>query len=299
MKDFDVIIIGGSYAGLSAAMSLGRSMRNVLVVDNGQPCNKQTPHSHNFLTRDGEEPAVISRIGREQVAQYPTVRFADVLAVGAAKRDDGFEVQVASGDTYISRKLILAMGIRDLLPGIKGLAECWGIGVVHCPYCHGYEFRGVRTAIIANGDKAVHLASLVSNLTKRLSILTNGPANFSVEQLLKLNRNGITVREEVVSEIIHNKGNVSGIVFQDQSKAGFDAIYAAVPFEQQSGIPAELGCKLTEMGHITVDAFQKTTVAGIFACGDNSTMMRSVAAAVASGNMAGAMANAELTGEQF
>src|SRR5690606_37550650 len=159
---YDVIIVGGSYAGLSAAMALGRSLRKVLVIDSGFPCNRQTPHSHNFITQDGETPFAISQKAREQVMRYPTVRFLDDLALGAAKTATGFTVSTKSGDTFLSRKLITATGIADQLPEIKGFAACWGISVIHCPYCHGYEFRNQRTGILANGDRAFHLASLVS-----------------------------------------------------------------------------------------------------------------------------------------
>ena len=135
---FDVIIIGGSYSGLSAAMSLGRSLRQVLVIDSGLPCNKQTPHSHNFITQDGEKPAVISAKAKLQVDIYKTVQFFNGLAVKAFKKNKGFEITTESGDVFTSRKVLFATGVKDLLPEINGFAECWGISVLHCPYCHGY-----------------------------------------------------------------------------------------------------------------------------------------------------------------
>src|SRR5690606_15758541 len=140
-----------------AAMALGRSLRNVLIIDSGLPCNRQTPHSHNFITQDGETPAAIVAKAREQVSAYKTVRFVDGLASSARKTNDGFVVTTQAGEEYESRKLLLATGIKDMMPPIKGFAECWGITVVHCPYCHGYELRGGRTAILAKGDKALHL----------------------------------------------------------------------------------------------------------------------------------------------
>lgn len=158
MKNIDVIIIGGSYAGLSAAMALGRSLRNVLVIDSNSPCNKQTPYSHNFITQDGKKPAEITQLAREQVLNYETVQFVHGRAVSGKIIDDGFSIQMQSGDEYKSKKLIFATGIKDLMPDIRGFEDCWGISAIHCPYCHGYELRGTETALMANGEKAYHLA---------------------------------------------------------------------------------------------------------------------------------------------
>src|SRR5690606_12179432 len=194
--------------------------------------------------------------------------------------------------------LIFATGIKDELPDITGFAACWGISVIHCPYCHGYEFRNVKTGIMANGDRAFHLASLINNLTDKLTILTVGKAAFSDEQTTKLERHHIAVIEQEIAEIEHNNGHLKQVVFTDGTKMDFTALYAAVPFVQHCEIPAALGCELTEHGHIKVDGMYKTTVEDVFACGDNTAMMRSVANAVAAGNVAGAIANSELTNER-
>lgn len=298
-KNFEVIIIGGSYAGLSAAMSLGRSLRRVLIIDSGLPCNRQTPHSHNFITHDGEKPVVIAEKAKEQVLNYPTVRFHNGLAVSGVKTHDGFEISTENGELFSAKKLIFATGIEDIMPSIQGFSECWGISVIHCPYCHGYEFKSKKTAIMANGERALHLASLVHNLSNDLTILTIGEANFSVEQAAKLDKHGITVIEEPISEIQHQDGWLKKVIFDNKKEMGFEALYAALPFKQHSSIPVALGCELTDHGHIVIDAFQKTTVAGVFACGDNASMMRAVSNAVATGNLAGAMANKELVEESF
>ena len=298
-KIFDVIIIGGSYAGLSAAMALGRSLREVLIIDSGQPCNRQTPHSHNFITQDGEPPEAIAEKAREQVLRYDTVKLHHDLAVSGRRSGSDFEITTQSGDTFRAGKLIFATGIKDLLPAIKGLAPCWGISVIHCPYCHGYEYRSRPTAIMANGDRAFHLASLVSNLTGKLSIFTHGKADFTDEQAAVLAKHRIPVVEKEVHEMVHEGGHIRHVVFKDGSTFGLDALYAGIPFEQHCKIPEMLGCELTDQGHIKTNAALKTNVEGIFACGDNTSMMRSVANAVSSGNLAGAMANNELAQECF
>ncbi len=298
-NEFEVIIIGGSYSGLSAAMALGRSLRKTLIIDSGKPCNRQTPHSHNFLTQDGSTPQEISTIAKQQVLSYDTIRFYEELAISGKKIAEGYEVTTSNQDVFRAKKLVFASGIKDLMPNIKGFSECWGISVVHCPYCHGYEIRNKKTAIIANGERAFHIASLVNNLTKDITILTSGKKDFDDNQLLKLKSHNITVIENEVLEIEHKEGQLETIIFKDGSKAHFECAYASIPFEQSSKIPEELGCKLTEHGHIEVDFMHKTTQDGIFACGDNSSMMRSVATAVYGGNITGAVINSELTKENF
>ncbi|SHI60713.1 NAD(P)/FAD-dependent oxidoreductase [Aquimarina spongiae] len=298
-KNFEVIIIGGSYAGLSAAMALGRSLREVLIIDSGLPCNRQTPHSHNFITQDGVQPSVIAEKAKAQVLQYKTIKFVEDLAVDGKKSAQGFRVFTEKGEEFTAQKLIFATGVKDLMPAIKGISECWGISVIHCPYCHGYEVHHKKTAIMANGEKGMHLATLVANLTDDLTIITSGKADFDKEELEKLKRNNIEVIEKKVLEIEHENRYVKNVIFTDRSTTSFEAVYASVPFVQHSDIPASLGCTLNEQGYLEVDMMQKTTVEGVFACGDNTTRMRSVANAVAAGNTTGAVVNMELAQEQF
>ncbi|MDO6516618.1 NAD(P)/FAD-dependent oxidoreductase [Zobellia uliginosa] len=298
-KIFDVIIIGGSYAGLSAAMTLGRSLRSILIIDGGLPCNRQTPHAHNFITHDGEKPSDILQKAKSQVLGYETVSFINDVALKGSKSAGNFHITTETGKHFIGKKMVFATGISDIMPEIKGFSDCWGISVVHCPYCHGYEIRNKKTGIIANGERAMHLASLVHNLTEHLTILTSEKAGFNAEQQMKLKKNNIKIIEKGISEVEHENGYITNVVFRDRSSENFDAIYASLPFTQHSDIPAQLNCSISEQGFIQVDAMQKTTVDGLFACGDNSTQIRSIASAVATGTMAGAMANMELSEEIF
>lgn len=298
-KNFDVIIIGGSYAGLSAAMALGRSLRQVLVIDSGLPCNRQTPHSHNFLTQDGKTPSEISLIARQELKQYNSLVFYQGLAVSAQKINEGFVVTTQSKERFTTKKIILATGIKDLFPPINGFAECWGISIIHCPYCHGYEYRQKNTAIIGKGERAFHLAAMVSNLTSKVTVLTNGKADFDHEQLEKLNKHNITIIETDIIDLVHTKGVLQQVVFKDNTKMAFDVAYGVVPFAQQSGIAEELGCALDENGYIKINPMQATSIDGVFACGDNSSRMRSLANAVSSGSIAGAVLNGLLVQEQF
>ncbi len=184
--DFEVIIIGGSYAGLSAATSLARALRKVLVIDSGRPCNQQTPHSHNFLTRDGEMPVAITQIALEQLMMYDTVKLIADTAIDAIAKEDGFHILTQSGKRYIAKKLLFATGIKDIMPELPGFAACWGISVIHCPYCHGYEVRQQPTGILGNGDVGYEYAKLINNWTKDLTLFTNGVSTLSVEQVKEL-----------------------------------------------------------------------------------------------------------------
>jgi thioredoxin reductase len=298
-KSFDVIIIGGSYAGLSAAMALGRSLRNVLIIDAGDPCNKQTPKSHNFITQDGETPAAISDKAKVQVLKYPTIQFINDFAVSGSKTKVGFEISTKSGEKFEGKKIIFATGIKDILPKIDGFAECWGISVIHCPYCHGYEVRRVKTGILANGDDAFETAKLISNWTNHLTIFTNGKSELTQNQMEELGNKNISVNELLIGEIEHTEGYISRLNFKNGDSATLNALYARVPFIQKSKIPQELGCEVTEQGYLKVDMFQKTTISGVYACGDNTTFMRSVAQAIYAGGVSGSAVNMELIQEKW
>lgn len=291
---FDVIIIGGSYSGLAAAMALGRALRKVLIIDSGKPCNKQTPHSHNFLTQDGKTPKEISSLARQQVELYDTVEFIDDLATNALKTANGFEIHTSTGEIYTSQRLIFATGIMDKMLPINGFTECWGISVLHCPYCHGYEVKNETTGIIGNGDYSFEFSILISNWTKDLTLFTNGKSTLTAEQNSILEDCQIKINETEIAELEHVNGQLQQIIFKDGSKKTIRAVYTRLPFVQHCKLPEQLGCELTEEGYIKIDATHKTTIDGIYACGDNVTRMRTVANAVYMGTTTGMMINKEL-----
>ena len=296
---FEVIIIGGSYAGLSAGMALGRALRKTLIIDSNLPCNRQTPHSHNFITQDGEQPHKIAEKAKAQILKYDTVKFLNDLVIEGKKTPGGFEVTTQSGKIFGTKKLVFATGVKDLMPDISGFAECWGISVIHCPYCHGYVVKNQKTGILANGDFAYHYAQLLRNWTKDLTIFTNGKSAFSSEQIDKIKKHNIPIIDKKITSLQHENGNVKAIIFDDNSTFELTAIYSRPKFEQHCKIPEILGCVLNEQGLLQVDMFQKTNVAHIFACGDNASQMRAVANAVAAGNLTGAMVNHGMTEEEF
>lgn len=299
LKNFDVIVIGGSYSGLAAGMALGRALKQVLIIDDGKPCNIQTPYSHNFITQDGITPKEISTIAKQQVEKYKTVSFVNGLATVGLKTKEGFEIHLQKGEVFSSKKLIFATGIKDILPNINGVSECWGISVLHCPYCHGYEVRSEKTGIIGNGESGYELVKLISNWTNDLTLYTNGKSTLTNEQMSKLKEHNIQIEIKKIDRLEHENGNLKNIVFSDNTKSFINAIYVRSPFEQNCKIPEALGCELTEDGYIKIDQFQETTVQGVFACGDNVNRVRTVANAVAMGTTAGMMLSKKMIMEDF
>lgn len=296
---FDVIIIGGSYSGLAAGMALGRALRKVLIIDNGKPCNRQTPHSHNFLTNDGKTPTEITALANLQVSRYETVQFFNGLAIAAKQVEKGFQIRVATGETFMAKKLIFATGIRDMLPAIEGFAECWSISVLHCPYCHGYEVRNEKTGIFLNGDAAFDFARLIDNWTTDLTLFTNGPSTLSAEQSAKLESHHIKIIEKKIEKLKHINGQLNTVIFKDSSTTPLNVLYAPAPFEQHSTIPQSMGCEITEDGYIKVDHLQETSIKGIYAAGDNTSRMRTVANAVSMGTTAGIAISKKMIVEEF
>lgn len=173
------------------------------------------------------------------------------------KNENGFVITTKTGEDYVSKKLIFATGIKDIMPDIKGFAECWGISVIHCPYCHGYEVKREKTGILANGQFAYHYAQLIRNWTKDLTIFTNGLSMLRDEQMDTIAKHNIPIIEKEIDFLKHGNGNLKQVVFKDQSIIEIKAIYSRPEFEQHSKIQESLGSELTELGLLKVDMFQK------------------------------------------
>lgn len=296
-KHFEVIIVGGSYAGLSAAMALGRSLRKVLIIDGGQPCNAQTPYSHNFITQDGVKPHVIAEKAKEQVLKYDTVEFIADMVESAEKINGKFRVETQNKLVFTSEKILFATGVKDLMPAIEGFSECWGISILHCPYCHGYEVKNEKIGLLAKGEAAFDLCKLIQHWTDDLTLFTNGPSELTDEQKTLIGKLNIEIVEKEIAAIENTDGKLENISFKDGSKFDLKAIFARVKFEQHCKVPIELGCNMTEHGHIDVNFFQQSSVEGVYAAGDNTTLLRSVSIVTAAGNIAGTAINMEMIKE--
>jgi thioredoxin reductase len=296
---YDVIIIGGSYAGLSAAMSLGRSLRRVLVIDSGTPCNRFSPYAHNFIANDGINPEELRQKAREQVLTYPTVSFMNGLATDLIPKGDIFDVITNDGKAYTSRKVIFATGVTDTIPNIPGFAECWGVSILHCPYCHGYEAQGKKTGVLGNADMGFELAKVISHWAGKLTLYTNGTSTLAPEEVLLLNSHDIIVVENEIESIEQKDGQIQQINFKDMPPEMPEVLYTQLPFIQQCPIPEKLNLTMTEKSFIFISKHMETSIPGIFAAGDCVSLFRSVANAVAMGNKVGALVNKCFIDEDF
>ncbi|KHL53468.1 MULTISPECIES: NAD(P)/FAD-dependent oxidoreductase [Xanthomonas] len=284
----DVLIIGGSYAGLSAALQLARARRTVLLVDSGQRRNRFATTSHGFLGRDGASPAQIADEARTQVLAYPSVQWAGGEVVQLRGQADAFEATLADGSVHVARRLILAMGMVDRLPALAGLAERWGRQVFVCPYCHGYELQQGRIGVVATSAFAVHQASMLPDWGATRLFL-NDTLVLDEAQHAQLQARGVALVTGAVAGL-QGEGDALAVVLHDGQAFALDGVFIT-PQTQISPLVAALGCGTSEgpLGHyLAVDALQATTVPGVFACGDIASPAASVAFAVASGAMAGA-----------
>jgi thioredoxin reductase len=185
------------------------------------------------------------------------------------------------------------------MPPIEGFAACWGISVLHCPYCHGYEVKHQDMGIIGNSDLGFELCRLIYNWSKRLTLFTNGKSTLTEEQTQKIKAHNIEIIENEISAFEHTAGNIQNIIFSDGSKKQVSAVFTRIGFKQHCDVPQGLGCELNEQGYIKVDEFGKTNIHGVYAAGDNTTLFRAVSVAVAAGTKAGAAINRELIEESF
>lgn len=295
----DVGIIGGGPAGMSAALALGRARKSVVVIDEGRPRNRVTRESHGFLTRDGITPGEFRRIAREQISAYPSVRFVEDTAVTITGQDGNFLITTAQGTTYQSKKLLFAVGMKDLPLPVNGLAEVYGKSAFVCPYCDGWELRDQPLVLIANGEKALHLAKMLSGWTKQYTICTNGPDGFTEEQRLELLQHRVPVYDSPIERIVSVDGMVQRVELADGDSISCKGIFFAPKLTAGSELPQALGCQVTEAGTVIVDSFGKTSVPGVYSAGDAATTQYQVITAAALGSAAGMSINNELLSEAW
>ena len=288
----DVIVIGGSYAGLSAALQVARARRHVLVIDSGLRRNRFATTSHGFLGHDGRAAAEIAGTARAELLAYPTVALLHGSASSARETPTGFAIGLAAGGApQQGKRLVLAVGVIDEIAPIPGLEERWGKHVFHCPYCHGYELGGGRIGVIATSPLSVHAALMLPDWGET-TLFAQG-FEPDAEQLRALERRGVEVERELVTAIEEK----ADICLRDGRVITVAGIFAQPRTRIASPLPAQLGCAVDEgpMGaYLRVDATKETTVAGVFACGDVATAAGTVGTAVGDGIRAGMGAHQSL-----
>lgn len=297
---FDCIIVGGGSAGLSAALTLGRARRKVLVCDQGNPRNAPAHESHSFFTRDGTGPLELLRIGREQLKPYESVEFQSVGVKEIKKTDDQFEVVFDDGAVKSARKVLLAFGVKDEFPNIENFAEFWGKTVFHCPFCHGFEVRDQPLAVIGNSEVGVGMVALLKSWSEDLILCTNGVAELSAGQRKLLDKHNVAIREEKIVRLEGADGHLENIIFETGEKLARNGMLIRPKQHLRVDLAQQLGCELSESGHIKVFDFNQTSIKGVYAAGDVTSPMQSIAVAVSQGAVAaGPGINQALTQEDF
>ncbi|GGA83203.1 thioredoxin reductase [Arenimonas soli] len=282
---YDLIVIGGGYAGMSAAMQLVRAHRTVVVVDGGRRRNRSAATAHGFLTQEGADPAQIALTARDQLRAYPTLTWIEGEVEGASGTCDAFEVVLGDGARLQGRRLLLATGVFDELPEIPGLAERWGTSVFHCPYCHAFELAKGRIGVIAGGQDWVQQAELLAEWG-RVTLLLNGRAEPGPEEARDLDRRGV---ELVAAPVARIEGRAE-VVLVDGQRHVFEGLFIAPRHVPSSSVAQRLGCALEDVStgvQVRTDDEHRTSLDGVFACGDVARIPHSLSQAVADGAGAG------------
>ncbi len=289
----DVIIVGGSYAGMAAALQLARGRRKVTVLDAGQPRNRFASRAHGVLGHDGKAPAEIAGDAKTQLLKYPSLTWRDGTAVFAEKTGEHFAVRTQQDEILTARRLVLATGVSDELPDIHGLAERWGQSVFHCPYCHGYELDNGPLGVLATSEASMHQALLIPDWGPT-TFFTNGIFEPDEAQLKQLQARKVTIERERVAEVAGERATVK---LRDGRVIELAGLFIASRIKPSSPLAEQLGCEFTEgpLGpYVNTNATKETSVPGVFACGDAARAAGSVTFAIADGALAGMAAHRSL-----
>jgi thioredoxin reductase len=280
---YEVVVVGGGAAGLSAALLLGRCMRRTVVFDSGHPRNAVSRHVHGYLSRDGMDPGELLRVSREQLAKYG-VEVIDAEVVDARRENGGFDVTLADGTVVHGRAMLLATGIADELPDVPGMRELYGKSVFVCPYCDGWEHQDAAIAVYASGPEAASFAASLSRFSSDLVLFTDGVETLDADDHERLDLLGISVVEDPIARLqVRGDGRLEAVVLRDKRVLRRDVVFVKEGCRLASDLGTRLGCKLTEEGVIEVALGGRTNVPGVFAAGDATPQPHLVIVAAAEG----------------
>jgi thioredoxin reductase len=281
--DWDVVVVGRSFAGLSAALTLGRVRRSVLVIGSGGPRNEAVLHAHGLLTRDGANPNDLVAAAEADLAKYPTVQLVSGRVSDLVRDGTGFRVTF-DARTSTAGKVILATGVNDDPPPTPGLAEHWGRGVFTCPFCDGFEHQDLPLAIVGDPAMAPHLAQLLTALSDQVSVRAT---DLDPGAVALLDAAGVAVDEREVVRVVGDGSKVTALELGDGTTEPVGAVFVARLPNPNNQLARALGCSLDELGYVTVDELGRTDVDGVWAAGDLTTMRHQMAFAIAQGTSAG------------
>jgi len=295
----DVCIVGAGPAGLNAALILGRCGRDVIVFDSGQPRNAASRGLHGFLTRDGFHPKQLRQCGRDEIAKYPSVKFADVQVATIQKREDGFSVITDDGGAVAARVVLLATGRIDVLPDRPGFREYYGHGVYHCPYCDGWEHRGQRIAVYGDCPAVVDFALTLLTWTRHLILCPTDPCAVIDRDRERLAQNGIEVAPAAVARLKGDGEKLTHIEFDNGAREACEAVFFTSELPQKSTLAQSLGCQLDEGGSVICKAHAATGVPGVYVAGNVRGGVHLAIMAAAEGAEAGIAINEELADREL
>ncbi|MEK3881264.1 NAD(P)/FAD-dependent oxidoreductase [Paenibacillus sp. PL2-23] len=298
--DWDVAIIGGGPAGLSAALLLGRALRTVILIDNDRPRNAVVKASHGYMTRDGTAPGELRRLAREELRAYASVHLVSGTAADVSQADGEFLITLSDGSSYISRKLIIATGYADHLPDLPGLREAYGISVFPCPFCDGYEHRNTPMAVFGRGEQVYPFTKKLYNWSKDLALFTNGPSGLGARERSELSDRGIPLFEEPIQELASRNGMLHAVILR-----GGAAIPRTTGFIPDTGgaeasdLPERLLVKRDQTGKFDTGPHGKTSVDGMYIIGDAKNAFTGLIGAAGEGYEAGTILLRELAEEDW
>jgi thioredoxin reductase len=294
---YEVVIVGGSAAGLSAALVLGRSLRNVLVCDTNQPRNGSAPTSHSLYTRDGAPSADLTAIGRAQLERYDVeLRSVAVTQVRSVDQH-AFLITLANGEQVRTRRVLLATGVRDVLPPLAGIEQFWGTSVVHCPYCHGWEVRNQPIAVLSAGGIAISFVYLLRNWSRDLVLCTNGFGQLTEAERDRIMSLDVQIYEQPIAQLEGKGSQLNSIRLVDGTLIERQALFVHPAQEQRSRLAHDLGCKIDQGGITIVDEQGQTSVVGVYAAGDMARHNQQIVFAAADGAHAAMAINQSLIDE--
>jgi thioredoxin reductase len=299
-KRWDVVILGGGAAGLSAALILARARRSVLVLDAGEPRNRFAPHMHGVLSRNGYSPLDLVEDGRREVRESDGV--IETARVGEARPESGgFELVTDAGERISARRLIVATGVRDELPPLDGLAEQWGRGVVACPYCDGFEARGSAIGVLPTSIPGLHKAQMLRSYSADVTVFTALLPPLADDERRALTARGIRIDDRAIDRLATSGGTLTGVAFTDGSRVAVDVIFAEPRLVPRDEVLRSLGAARadTHVGPwVTTDAAGATSIPGVWAVGNSANPAALVPIAAASGVAAALAINAEMIADE-